>query len=170
MANEEKLTSNPAAALFDALDDVRTGMLGIHGSEQHLQPMTHFGDREESKIRFITARDTDLAKSVGSGKEARFTVVSTAQDFHACVAGKLSQVEDRKKLEELWSPMIGAWFEGGPEDQNAVLLELDISEASMWASTSNPFRFGYQIAKANLTEGNQPDVGEHVLHNFHAAA
>jgi hypothetical protein len=45
MANEEKLTSNPAAALFDALDDVRTGMLGIHGSEQHLQPMTHFGDR-----------------------------------------------------------------------------------------------------------------------------
>ena len=170
MANEEKLTSNPAAALFDALDDVRTGMLGIHGSDQHLQPMTHFGDREAGKIWFITARDTDLAKSVGAGKEARFTVVSTTQDFHACVVGKLSQVEDRKKIEEVWSPMIGGWFEGGPADPNAVLLELDISEAAMWASTSNPFRFGYQIAKANLTEGNQPDVGEHVVHNFRAAA
>ena len=79
-------------------------------------------------------------------------------------------VYHRKKLEELWSPIIGAWFEGGPEDQNAVLLELDISEASMWASTSNPFRFGYQIAKANLTEGNQPDAGEHVVHTFHATA
>jgi general stress protein 26 len=169
MANEEKLTKNPAGALFDALDDVRTGMLGIHGSDQHLQPMTHFGDREAGKIWFITARDTDLAKSVRAGKEARFTVVSTAQDFHACVAGKLSQVEDRKKIEEVWSPMIDAWFEGGLEDPNAVLLELDISEASMWASTSNPFRFGYQIAKANLTEGNQPDVGEHVVHNFRAA-
>jgi|AntRauTorckE5430_2_1112549.scaffolds.fasta_scaffold23087_1 general stress protein 26 len=170
MANEEKLTTNPEAVLFDELDDVRTGMLGIHGSDQHLQPMTHFGDREAGKIRFITARDTDLAKAVGAGKEARFTVVSNGQDFHACIAGHLSIVDDRKKIEELWSAMIGAWFEGGPEDPNAVLLELDIAEAAMWASTSNPFRFGYQIAKANLDEGSQPDVGEHVVHTFRTAA
>ena len=66
--------------------------------------------------------------------------------------------------------MIGAWFKGGPEDPNAVLLELDITEAAMWASTRNPFRFGYEIAKANMDEDTMPDMGEHVVHSFRTAA
>jgi general stress protein 26 len=64
MADESKLLSNPEAALFDQLDDVRTGMLGIDGSDQHMQPMTHFADRDDKMIRFITARTTDLAKAL----------------------------------------------------------------------------------------------------------
>jgi general stress protein 26 len=170
MADENKLKSNPEVALFDQLDDVRTGMLGIDGSDQHMQPMTHFADRDAGRIRFITARDTDLAKSLGTAKPAHFTFVSNSQDFHACVDGTLKIVDDREKIKDLWSPMIGAWFTGGPEDPEAILLEFDLTEAAMWASTSNPFRFGYEIAKANMDESNTPDMGAHVVHTFMSAA
>ena len=54
-------------ALFDALDDERTGMLGLEGSSDHSQPMTHFFDPDSRTLWFVTANDTDLAQQVSGG-------------------------------------------------------------------------------------------------------
>lgn len=169
MANTDTVKSDPSSALFDALDEVRSGMLGINGSEQHMQPMTHFADQTSGKIRFITSRDTDLAEALACAHGADYTIVSKSQDFHASVKGNLAKSDNRKLLEELWSPVVGAWFDGGPEDPDAVLLELTIFEAEIWASTGSFLRFGYEIAKANMDEDAKPDVGVHVLLPFPAA-
>jgi general stress protein 26 len=170
MADTDKLNADPRATLFDQLDNVRAGMLGVKGADAHMQPMTHFPDRVGAKIWFITARDTDLAQSIGAGVEAKFTVVSADQDFHACVCGTLHVVANRAKLAELWSPMVGAWFTGGPDDPAVALLEFTVDDAAMWASSTNAFRFGYEIAKANLDGQAKPDVGAHVVHTFKQAA
>jgi len=170
MADVDQLNTDPECALYDALNDIRTGMLGLKGSEQHMQPMTHFADQDAGKIRFVTARDTDLAQALTvnfqAKQAARFTVVSKGQDFHACIDGTLEQVVDPQTLKDLWSPVLGAWFDGGPEDPDVVLLEFTPTEAAMWASTGNPLRFGYEIAKANMNDDAKPDLGSHVVHTF----
>ncbi|SLN53416.1 General stress protein 26 [Aquimixticola soesokkakensis] len=170
MADLKKIHADPIHELFEQMDDTRAGMLGVMGSGQHMQPMTHFVDRGARKVYFITSKDTDLVKAVGEGDVAHYCVTSTKQDFYACLKGSLRISKDAAKLDELWSSVVAAWFDGGKQDPDVCLLELDLIDAALWASTRNPLVFGLEIARANRDETHTPDVGEHLVVKFDKAA
>ena len=140
-------------------------MLGVEGSGQHMQPMAHHPDETGQSLWFLTRRDSDLVASVGSGAQAHFCVISKAQDFHACLAGRLEEAMDRTRLDAMWNPVTAAWFDGGKDDPRLVMLALRLSDAAIWASTGSSARFAYEIAKANLTD-DDPDVGVHNVVRF----
>lgn len=169
MADLDKSKTNPEEQLFDHLGGLRAGMLGVEGAGQHMQPMSHFLDREGRALWFITSAETDLVRAVGQGATAKFTVTSEDQDYFACLMGTLTQSQDSAKLDELWSPAAAAWFEQGRDDPRVTLLHMPLREAAIWASTGSALKFGLQIAKAQVT-GETPDVGEHVVLNFRDAA
>lgn len=169
MADTERTETDPRGQLFDQLDDVRAGMLGLEGSHQHMQPMTHFFDREPATLWFITASDTDLVKALSHGAAAHFCVQSPDQDFYACMTGGLEISQDEDKLDEIWSAVAAAWFEDGREDDKITLLKMPLRNASMWSSSGNPVAFGLQILKANLTEGTA-NLGAHNVVTFRSAA
>lgn len=154
--------------LFSMLSDDNTGMLMVETSGQHPQPMTHFVDTETKTLWFITHRDTDLIRAVGLGGQGLYTMVDTSDGIYASMRGPISQSDDRQKMADLWSPVVGAWFHDGPEDPDAVLIRLDLSEAAVWHSVGS-LRFGFEIAKANMAD-TDPDVGSHTVLNFSAAA
>jgi|AntRauMFilla1563_2_1112583.scaffolds.fasta_scaffold02998_2 general stress protein 26 len=170
MANVKRLHEDATGQLFAQLDDVRAGMLGVEGSAQHMQPMTHFADAETQTLWFITGRSTDLVAAIGAGRTAHFTITSTDQDYHACMSGPIRQSQDRARLDDLWSPMAGAWFDGGPDDPEVVLLEMPLRQAAIWASRGNVLRVGFEMAKAAIRSQDRPDVGDHVVVDFHATA
>jgi general stress protein 26 len=157
MADLDKTRSAAVEQLWDELDKVHAGMLGVEGSGQHMQPMAPQLDPEGRRIWFFSRDDSDLARAAGSGAKAHFCVIGEDHDYHACLSGALRQNRDQARIDAFWSPVVAAWFEGGKADPALTLLELELSDAAIWAS-SNPIRFGWEIAKANVTEG-EPDVG-----------
>ncbi|MCB1310742.1 MAG: pyridoxamine 5'-phosphate oxidase family protein [Sedimentitalea sp.] len=170
MTGRKDSDSDPARRLFSTLADTPTGMLGIEGSGQHMQPMTHFADEATQTLWFITDRGTDLAAAVGSGGTAHFTVTSDDHEVFASMVGPITQSENQGKLKDLWSPMVGAWFEGGPEDPDALLLEMPLQQASIWITSGDVLKFGYEMAKAALRRDAKPDIGDHVVIDFRSAA
>ncbi|WP_108484525.1 pyridoxamine 5'-phosphate oxidase family protein [Oceaniglobus ichthyenteri] len=156
--------------LFEMMDDVRAGMLGVSESGQHMQPMTHFFDRDTATLWFITSKQTDLVRAVGMGATAHFTVTGEDHKAWTCMSGPISQSADRAKLDELWSVVSAAWFDEGREDPDVCLLQMPLREAALWTATGNPLMFGMEIAKANMTEDKKPDIGDHVIINFQTAA
>ena len=168
MSVRKDIEKNPKKALAEQMDDVRAGMLGVEGSHQHMQPMSHYADWHTDSIYFITSSDTDLVRAIGMGARAHYCVVGEDHDFHACLAGTLEQVNDPAKLDEIWSPVASAWFEKGKEDSKVTLLRLTLSDAALWGSTESTLRFGFEIAKANMVEEHQPDVGTHTVIRFAA--
>lgn len=158
MADLEMAREHPEKQLWDELEDVQAGMLGVVGSGQHMQPMAPQLDPAEKSIWFFTKKDTDLARAVGSGSRAHFCVLGKNHDYHACIGGTLQENKDPAKIDEFWSSMASAWFEGGRDDPDMTLLQFRLEDASVWASSTNPISFGWEIAKANLGSG-EPDVG-----------
>jgi general stress protein 26 len=158
MSDLDLARRDPEALLWRELDKLHAGMLGVEGSGQHMQPMAHHLDREGRRLWFLTKRDTDLVQALHPGAVAHFVIVSKAQDFHACMSGPLEVRQDRAKLDEIWSPVSGAWFEGGKDDPELVMLALELRSAAIWASTANTLAFAWEIAKANATQ-SMPDVG-----------
>lgn len=169
MADLEETEQDPERQLWERLDEVPAGMLGVAGSQDHMQPMSHFADKELKTLYFISAGDSGLVRDIGLGATAEYVIVGKGQDYHASLRGAIRQSEDRGKLEEIWNGTGSAWFEGGPENPNVVLLEMPLRDAAIWASTDSRVEFGLQIAKAHII-GEEPDVGVRTHIDFATAA
>ncbi|TYP68704.1 general stress protein 26 [Stutzerimonas stutzeri] len=149
---------------WSRLDDINSGMLGVT-QDSRLVPMSHYTDRKVGVLWFITAKDTDLARSVASGPQDAMHVVSDGgQGLYARIHGTLSLSDIRAKLDELWNAVASSWFEDGKQDPDVQLLRLDLTEAEVWA-TGGSMAFLYQIAKSKIT-GDKPDMGDHYSLTF----
>lgn len=169
MSHTDKTEKHPEEQLFEQLNLVRAGMLGIEGSHSHMQPMAHMKDKDGlPRLWFFTSRSGDLFREVGAGGHAHFCVVGKSQDYHACLMGDLHENRDRGKIEEYWSDMAAAWF-NGKDDPDIALLEFDLLDAAIWASTKNPIRFAWEMQAAKNSE-KEPNVGARAHVDFTQAA
>lgn len=122
-------------------------------------PMSHYPDRENGALWFITAHGTDLADAVEDGpKTARYIVASGDGNLYARIDGEVSLSTDAEKLDEIWNAIAAAWFEDGRRDEDIVLVRMRLTEAEIWA-TDGGMAFLFETAKANLT-GTKPDIGD----------
>jgi general stress protein 26 len=170
MGIQDNVSADPRGAVFDVLDNVRAGMLGLSGGGEGFQPMTHFPDAESGLIWFISSTDTGLVQSLGMGEDAEYVVISEDHDVHVSLRGKLYQLHDDAKLDALWNPVIAAWFDGGRDDPHLALLRFDPEVADVWASSASTLKFGFEIIRANLDPTHQPDIGVKATVKFPTAA
>ena len=138
------------------------GMLGLvgqtAGASRHFQPMTAFAEPDRQRLWFFTRDDTDLARDVADGAQAMFVLQAKDHNLQACIAGDLHIDRDRVRIDKYWSAIVAAWYPQGRDDPHLTLLCFDATDAQVWLSTAGPVKFGWEIAKANLT-GETPDVG-----------
>lgn len=147
--------------LWEALEDTRTGMLGlVGGAPQHFQPMTGFDDREGRCLWFFTRDDTDLLKDVAAGNDdAMYTLVTKKTDLYACLGGRLSISNDRSVVDRFWNPVVAAWYPEAKDDPRLRLVRFNLEDARVWINDKGPVRFLYEVARANLTR-ELPDSGD----------
>jgi general stress protein 26 len=147
--------------LWKEIEKARYGMLGLvdRTPVQHFQPMTAFCEPEDGQIWFFTRSDTDLARAAAQGGQAMFIVQAKDQGFQACLGGRLIQKLDAERMQKYWGPVVAAWYPEGQNDPRLTMLRLDLFDAQVWLSETNPLAFGFQIVRANMT-GREPDVGE----------
>ena len=157
MSDVKKTEKHPEEQLWNEMKHVHAGMLGIEGSPSHMQPMGHMVDRENGKLWFFTSKDSDLVREMGEGAPAHFCVIGKGQDYHACLMGHLHRNDSRAKIDEYWNDMAGAWW-NGKDDPNLQLLEFDLIDAAIWASTKNPIKFAWEIQTSKNSDKN-PDLG-----------
>ena len=146
---------------WDRLAKVNASMLGL-ATEGPLVAMSPQLDGDQpGHIWFITAKGTDLAKAVAtSDQQARMVVSDDSAGLYADVSGVLRHTADRETLDDVWSFVADAWFEGGKHDPDVVLLCFTPASATLSITEGGTARFFFEIAKGNLT-GDKPDIGEH---------
>ncbi|KGJ09722.1 pyridoxamine 5'-phosphate oxidase family protein [Paracoccus sphaerophysae] len=140
------------------LDGINAGMLGC-APDWRLVPMSHYADRDQSVLWFITADGTDLVKAVEGGPQQAVHVVSEGGDkLYARIEGTLELSNDKAKLDEIWNAVASSWFEDGKQDEDVRMLKLKLSTAEVWATTGG-LGFLYEVARSKVT-GAKPDMGD----------
>lgn len=158
MANLDLARDDPATLLWTQLEGARAGMLGLVGGYDHLQPMTHHGERATATLWFLTRRDTELFESLSAAHSAQLVFASPEQDFYVSMRGELSEKRDERALDTMWNRVSASFYDGGKTDPQLAVLALRLEEAEIWASTGSALVFAWEIAKANLSDG-PPDIG-----------
>ena len=158
MSTVSDAKDNPQLQFWDKMEKCRTVMLGSPNHRSHMQPMTPFAAREEDAIWFFVRKDADLTKETSEGGDVHMCLMAPDGEYQACVFGKLEIAKSRGHVERFWNPVVAAWYPDGKSDPALTMLRFSPRDAQIWASNGSAMRFGWEIAKANIT-GKKPDVG-----------
>jgi general stress protein 26 len=159
MASFSEAREQPARQLWDQINDIHAGMLGLSGVDMHMQPMAPHVDPTTNTIWFYTKTDAALVQMIKPGSRAHFCVVGKDHDYHACLSGVIEVRPDPARIEGFWNSVVAAWYDGGKKDPKLTMLSMHVDDADIWVSTGSKLKFGWEIAKANFDGEKMPEVG-----------
>jgi general stress protein 26 len=124
------------------------------------RPMTTLDIDEHGDVWFFTARHTLAGREAGWAENVTLIYADPGKNAYISVSGQSAAVEDEAKKDELWNLMSKAWFPGGKDDPELVMIRVWTEEASYWDSTSSNMVLFFSMLKAAVT-GDTPDSGDH---------
>ncbi len=156
-------TQDKHADVWDRIKDIRYAMLTTQDADGSLtaRPMTTVQKQFDGSLWFFTSRTSPSAIAIAKQAEVGVQYVDTHADVYVSLSGEAMIERDRVRMEGLWSPMVKAWFPGGLDDPDLVMLRVDVYKAEYWdVKESKPVQL-FKMARAAVT-GNPPlDLGEH---------
>lgn len=109
-------------------------MVKLDGPHGHAEPMTAQLDKDaHGAFWFYTGRDNRIAP----GGPAMVQFTSRGHDLFACISGRLVEETDPAIIDRHWSNTVEAWYPGGRNDPNLLMMRLDLDEAEIWAMDMN---------------------------------
>lgn len=132
----------------ELLSQFRTAMFVTHGrgTGLHARPMAVAKMEENGTLWFVTGRDTPKMDELTAHPDALVCLQKDNQ--FVTVSGRVEVVQDRGKIEELWSESFRVWFDG-KDDPNLVLLRLVANAGEYWdQSGTRGLKYAFRAAKA----------------------
>lgn len=117
----------------------------------HSRPMGTQQTEFDGSLWFFTSKTSGKVHAIETDAHVNVAYANPTDQSYISLAGKATLVEDRAKMEELWSPFIRAWFPEGLEDPDLTLMRVEVDSAQYWESPSATVVKIVGLAKALLT-------------------
>lgn len=153
-------TTDARAKLQELIEGIDFCMLtSIDGDVMRSRPMSTQQAEFDGDIWFFTSDETHKVDEIAA--DNRVCVAYTKPDSHTyvSVSGRAEIVRDRAKMEELWNPVLKAWFPDGLEDPRLCLLKVTAEQAEYWDQPSGKVVQLFGFVKA-LATGQSAEWGE----------
>ena len=131
----------------------------IDGGYLRSRPMSTQEFEFDGELWFFTSDDTHKISEIE--KDSRVNVAYSKPDdnVYLSISGKAEVVKDQAKIDELWSPVLKAWFPKGKDDPSLCLLKIPVDQAEYWDAPSSKIVQLFGMVKAIAT-GTEADYGE----------
>ncbi len=161
-STHEANDSEARQTLHDRLGKIKVCMFTTADADGTLRsrPLTTQEIESDGSIWFFVAAGGEVAAAVTVDPNVNLAYADTGGGVYATLCGLAYLVQDREKIEALWSPIVAAWFPGGPGDPGLALVRVDVEEAEYWKPEGTRIGQFVSIAKAALTR-RPPRTGEH---------
>jgi general stress protein 26 len=156
--NNEK--QDAIGKLRDLIHDIDFCMLTtVDGGHLRSRPMSTQKFEFDGDLWFFTSDTTHKMEEIEHDNRVNVSYAKPDDNKYISVSGRAEMVRDRGKIEELWSPILKAWFPDGLEDPHLCLLKVEVERAEYWDSPSGTLIQIYGFLKAIAT-GTSIDPGE----------
>ena len=105
----------------------------------------------DGDLWFATGRNSDKVAEITANPQVNVSYASTSKNSYLSVAGRASIVNDRAKIEELWSPAMKLFFPGGKDDPDLCLIRVEVDSAEYWDGPGSIFGKALYIALTAVT-------------------
>jgi general stress protein 26 len=117
----------------------------------HARPMTPQQVTDDLEAWFFISRSSEQAVDVS--QRPRVNLSFEGSSDWLSVAGSATLVDDRRLAEEMWNPVVEAWFPEGPHDPDLVLLRVDAESAEYWKAPGGRAASVLSFVKGGVTAG-----------------
>lgn len=149
--------------LREIVKDLDFGMLTTVGEngELHSRPMSTNGDIEfDGDLWFFTYGRSHKVFEVQQEPKVNVSFSSPEKQRYLSMSGTAELVRDKAKIEELWRPVLKAWFPKGLDEPDIALLKVSVDRAEYWDSPGSAVAHAFSMVKALFT-GEQAKLGDH---------
>jgi general stress protein 26 len=126
------------------------------------RPMATQEPEFDGELWFFTSRQTHKAEDIEKDNRVNVSFSAPEDNRYVSMSGTAEVVDDREKIEELWSPTFLARFPKGLEDPNITHLNVSVDQAEYWDATSSSVVEALGLLKSLVT-GERPNTGDYVV-------
>lgn len=122
------------AQLAELIKDVEVAMFTTTGVDGRLysRPLTTQQVTFDGDLWFVITADSPKVAEIALDPRVNVAYASPSKNTYVSVAGRARVVDDRAKIEELWSPAMKLFFPGGKDDPNLRLIQVRADSAEYW--------------------------------------
>ena len=131
----------------------------VDGGYFRSRPMSTQEFEFDGNLWFFTSENTHKVAEIQQDDRVNVAYSKPEDSRFVSVSGRGRIVKDRAKIEELWNPVLKAWFPDGLEDPTLCLLRVSVEEAEYWDQPSGRIVQALGFVKA-LATGSEMDTGE----------
>lgn len=158
MENDRRESINK---LKELLEDIDFAMLTtLSGGKLRSRPMSTQKFEFDGDLWFFTSDQTHKVEEIEADNRVNVAYADPDDNTYVSVFGRAEMVKDKAKIEELWSPILKAWFPDGLDDPTLCLLRVKVEEAEYWDSSNSKIVQLIGFVKA-LATGQEADGGDH---------
>ncbi|MDC8759145.1 pyridoxamine 5'-phosphate oxidase family protein [Janthinobacterium fluminis] len=154
-------------AIKARIAQVEFGMLTTSNDAGTLtsRPMTRQQIDAHGDIWFFTSDKAPFTHDLPAHPQVNVSFTDVRDSLYVSIAGSAQLLKDRGKAEELWNPLVKAWFPGGLDDPHLALIKVAIESAEYWDAHASKMAHLFALAKAAVTGERPVAVGEHAKLN-----
>lgn len=120
-------------------------------------PLTVQEAEFDGDLWFLVSKSSSPVRDVTADPNTNVSLSS--DNAWVSLSGTARLVEDRAKVEELWNPIVEAWFPEGADDPDIGVLKFTADSAQYWDTPGGKIATAFSFVKAKIT-GEQYDDGE----------
>jgi general stress protein 26 len=147
--------------LADLIRDMKFAMLTTLDPDGSIRsrPMATQKSEFDGDLWFFTGKNSGKINSIQNDQHVNVAYADSDGQRYVSVSGRAEIITDRKKISELWTPAMKAWFPKGVDDPDISLIRVRAESAEYWDSPSSPIVHLIGFAKAIIT-GERPQLGD----------
>jgi general stress protein 26 len=125
------------------------------------RPLTRQQLDDEGNLWFFISDEQQFTRELVDNPSANITFTDVDDHLYVSVSGRAEMLRDRQKAQELWNPMVKAWFPEGVDDPHLALLKVHVQSAEYWDTGNSKMVTLFAMAKAAITGHPPKHIGEH---------
>lgn len=161
MSNEPSSAADARRRVTELVREARICMLTTIGVDGRMvsRPMGLQEAEFDGDLWFFAYADSAKVRQIRVNPEVNVAFSDSRRNAWVSIAGTAREGYDRAKAEQLWNPLLKAWFPDGPDTPGITLLKVRASSAEYWDSPSSSVVQLFGHARAAVT-GKPPRAGE----------
>ena len=122
--------------LSELIKDIDIAMLTTVDEDGSLRsrPMGTQEVEFDGDLWFMTAIDTGKANEILRESRVNVSYAKPGDNRYVSVSGTAVLIDDKAKIDELWSPIYKAYFPEGQDDPRLRLIKVRVEKAEYWES------------------------------------
>ena len=131
----ETTHQNSIKKLKSLIDDIEIAMLcTLNGDEIRARPMATLKIDDDGSIWFFTDEFSGKVEEAQAQHKVCLSYAHPGKHTYVSVNGYAEVVNNRTRMEDLYTPMVKVFFPRGLEDPKLTLLKIKPYEAEYWES------------------------------------